>query len=136
MLDTVLSTSSRLFHAIPFTSATWFVVVLLGFFVYLFTKAAKSKTSPIVWEHLIIDSDNNRASPYKVGYLIGLVVGTWVIITFADGGKLTYDIFGLYLTYLLGGAGWNSLSKKPTATAPASGTFDDNDTLESGKPTQ
>lgn len=99
------------FAAIPFTSATWFVVSTLAFFVWVFAKANNDKTSPVRWEHLVVDSHNDRASPYKTGYLVGLIVSTWIVLTFADKDKLTYDIFGIYLTYLLGGAGWNSMVK-------------------------
>lgn len=99
------------FAAIPFTSATWFVLFTLGFFVWLFAKANNSATSPVRWEHLVVDSHNDRASPYKAGYLVGMIVGTWIVLTFADKDKLTFDIFGLYLTYLLGGASWNSFMK-------------------------
>lgn len=99
------------FTAIPFTSATWFVLFTLGFFVWVFAKANNSSLSPVRWEHLVVDSHNDRVSPYKTGYLVGLIVSTWIVLTIADKDKLSYDIFGIYLTYLLGGAGWNSMVK-------------------------
>lgn len=108
MIETVTS----LHAAMPFTRATWFTLITLLFFVWLFAKASRDPSNPIKWEHLIVDADNDRASPYKVGYLIGLIVGTWIVLRWADTGALTYDIFGMYLTYLLGGAGVNSFSKK------------------------
>jgi len=111
MIDAVLSTLSGMAAMIPFTAATWYVVATLGFFVWLFARASRDPKSPVKWEHLIIDSNNDRASPYKMGYLIGLIVGTWIVLTFADRDKLTFDIFGLYLTYLLGGSSWNSFIK-------------------------
>lgn len=100
-----------MFASIPFRGATWFTLSTLFFFVWLFAKASRDPKSPVKWEHLIIDSTNDRASPYKVGYLIGLIVGTWVIVRMSDGDRLTYDIFGMYLTYLLGGASVNSYLK-------------------------
>jgi hypothetical protein len=111
MFESVVASVSKVFASIPFTGATWFIIAALVFLVMLFAKASKDPKNPIRWEHLIIDSNNDRASPYKVGYLIGVVVTTWVVLTFADKDKLTYDILGIYLTYLLGGAGWNSLMK-------------------------
>lgn len=98
-------------EAIPFSSSTWIVMFVLGFFVWLFAKADGDKSSPLNWEHLMIDEETSRASPYKLGYLIGLIVSTWLVITMESTGALTFDIFGTYLTYLLGGAGWNSFVK-------------------------
>lgn len=102
----------------PFSAATWFVILTLGFFVWLFSKASRDKTSPVKWEHLIIDSQNDRASPYKVGYLVGVIVATWIVIRISDAATLSLDIFGAYLAFLLGGASVNSFSKKNTPTPP------------------
>lgn len=99
---------TQFFTSLPFSKATWFTLSTLAFFVWLLARSSKNPNSPVKWEHLIIDSDNNRTSPYKLGYLIGLVVGTWIVIRLADLNQITFDIFGLYLTYLLGGAGFNS----------------------------
>lgn len=107
---------TNFFTAIPFTRATWFTIFTLFFFVWLFAKASRDPMSPIKWEHLIVDSNNDRASPYKVGYLIGMIVGTWIVLRWADSGALTYDILGMYLTYLLGGAGVNSFSKSKSVS--------------------
>lgn len=117
MLTSLITHMSAVFAAIPFTAATWFVIMILAGLVVLFARSSRDPKSPIQWEHLIIDSTNERASPYKLGFLIGMIVSTWLVLTFADQGKLTYDIFGMYLTYLLGGAGWNSLMKTKGAEA-------------------
>ena len=110
-MDSTIQILDAIVHHIPFTSATWFVIAILGFFVWLFAKADKDPTTPVYWEHLIIDSNNDRASPYKVGYLVGIIVSTWVIIRMADAGNVSLDIFGVYLTFLLGGAGINTFVK-------------------------
>lgn len=102
----------------PFSNATWFTLGTLIFFVWLLAKASQNPLSPVKWEHLIIDEANNRASPYKVGYLIGVIVSTWVIVRWADATTLTYDIFGMYLTYLLGGAGFHSWSNRQQDKRP------------------
>lgn len=109
---TVLNAITSFFSSLPFSGATWFVLATLAFFIWLFVRADRTPGSPVQWEHLIIDSGNDRTSPYKVGYLVGLIVGTWIILTLTDGGELDFDMFGVYLTYLLGGAGVNSFVKR------------------------
>lgn len=112
-----------LFSLLHISFATWFVVAILGFFVFLFARASGDPKSQIDWEDLIVDSRIGKASPYKLGYLIGVIVSTWIVISFADVGKLSFDILGTYLTFLLGGAGVNLLVKRSddntsTATEP------------------
>jgi hypothetical protein len=110
-MDKFINIVTSIFAAIPFSAASWFVLCTLGFFIWLFAKASKEKNNPIYWEHLIIDSQNDRASPYKVGYLVGIIVSTWIVIQFEDKDHLTFDILGTYLTFLLGGAGVNQFTK-------------------------
>ena len=101
---------------LPFSTATWFVIGILGFSVWVFMKASHNPASPVRWEDMIVDSTTNRTSPYKLGYLIGVIVSTWVIITILDSGKLGLDILGAYLTFLVGGAGfteWLKHGKEP-----------------------
>jgi hypothetical protein len=117
-LDDLVHNAVALFALIPFSGATWAVVAILGFFVWLFVQGDKNPKSPIQWEDLIIDTSNNRASPYKLGYLLGLIVGTWVVVNLASKGTLGIDIFGPYLTYLLGGAGVNMYGKKGLPSIP------------------
>jgi hypothetical protein len=111
MFDTILAGFTAALNAIPFTAATWSVIGVLGIFVWLFSKASRDPKNPIRWEHLIIDSTNDRASPYKMGFLIGGLIGTWIVVKLTDANKLTFDIFGLYLSYLLGGASVNTFFK-------------------------
>jgi hypothetical protein len=111
MFDTALVKIAAVYNAIPFSAATWSVIATLLVFVWLFSKASRDPNSPVKWEHLIIDSQNDRASPYKLGFMLGMIVSTWIVVNFADKDKLTFDIFGMYLTYLLGGAGFNSFMK-------------------------
>lgn len=111
MVTTIIANITTLGQLLPFTGASWFTIGTLFFFVILFRSANNNPANPVRWEHLIIDSQNNRASPYKVGYLVGVIVATWVVIRFADTQALNYDIFGLYLTYLVTGAGVNLFIK-------------------------
>lgn len=115
MFDQVITRIGIIFQTIPFSAATWAVIATLILFVWLFGRASRDPNSPIKWEHLIIDSSNDRASPYKMGYLVGALVSTWVIVNLTDVGKLSYDIFGMYLAYLIGGASFNSFFKSKGA---------------------
>jgi hypothetical protein len=119
MFDVILAQISTAIAAIPFSAPTWFLIGVMSFFVWLFSKAQRNPNSLVDWEDLILDHATNRTSPYKLGYVIGLVVGTWVIVKFADDSKLTWDIFGGYLAYLLGGAGWITMNQTKSAVAPA-----------------
>jgi hypothetical protein len=119
IMDKFTTGISTFFAAIPFSTSTWFVLLTLGFFVWLFAKASRTPNNIVNWEHLIVDSSNDRASPYKLGYLIGLIVSTWIVIQFADKGTLSFDILGTYLTFLLGGAGVNSFTKSKESIATA-----------------
>jgi hypothetical protein len=101
---------------LPFSTATWFVVGILAFSVMIFFKASKNPNSPIHWEDMLIDHTNGKTSPYKLGFLIGVVVSTWVVITLLDQKNLGLDILGAYLAYLVGGAGfteWLKHGKEP-----------------------
>lgn len=117
MIESFVGKLVTIWGLIPFSFATWFVLFVLGFVVWLFRKANSNPHSTVNWEHLIVDSANDRASPYKLGYLIGVIVSTWIVITFANGDKLSFDILGTYLTFLLGGAGVNSYFKNSTSNA-------------------
>jgi hypothetical protein len=114
MIESFITKIIALFGMIPFSGATWFVLFTLGFFIWLFARASNNPHSLVNWEHLIVDTHSNRASPYKVGFIVGMIVSTWIVITFADAGKLTFDILGTYLTFVLGGAGVNMFSKNKT----------------------
>ena len=111
MFEQTLARVIAAWNTIPFSAATWSVIVTLLVFLWLFSKASRDPNSPIKWEHLIVDSQNDRASPYKLGFMLGMIVGTWIVVNMADKDKLTFDIFGMYLTYLLGGASWNQFMK-------------------------
>ena len=112
MFEEIVTKIVAIFAAIPFSASTWFVLFILGFFVWLFMRAHRNTNSRVNWEDLIVDTKTNKVTPYKVGYLIGVIVGTWITIKLADTNKLTFDIFGFYLAYLVGGAGWMAIVNK------------------------
>lgn len=119
MFDSFSASLATFFQSLPFSPATWFVVFILGFVVWLFARANKNEHSAVRWEHLVVDTSTHRTSPYKLGYLIGMIVATWIVVKMTDTDKITYDMFGLYLAYLLGGAGWNSFIKnRPSKSVP------------------
>lgn len=118
-MDNILAMGAKLlngvvgiFNILPFSGPSWFIIAILGFLVWIFAKASRNPTSKVDWEDLIIDTRTQRVTPYKLGYLIGMIVSTWITISLADANKLTFDIFGLYLSYLLGGAGWMAMVNK------------------------
>ncbi|TFH08281.1 MAG: hypothetical protein E4H14_06745 [Candidatus Thorarchaeota archaeon] len=115
MLELIITKISAVFAAIPFSTATWMVLGILMLLVWLFSKAHRNPDSRVDWEDLILDHDTDRVSPYKVGYLIGVIIGTWIIIRLSDADKLTWDILSGYFLYLLGGAGTSMMTadKKP-----------------------
>jgi hypothetical protein len=133
MLDSLFTHMALMFAAVPFSAATWFVLATLGFFVWLFAKASQDPKSPVSWEDLIVSSDTRKASPYKLGYLVGVIVGTWIVISFADAvgptpgtSKLTFDIFAAYLTFLVGGVVTTAVKKTtPAPVAPGPDPEDD-----------
>lgn len=115
MVEAAVTKVVGIIGAIPFTGATWIVLAMLAFFMWLFSKANHDPKSRISWEDLIVDSATERASPYKLGFLVGVIVSTWIAISFADSNRLTFDILGVYLTFLVGGVGVNVLAKRAVA---------------------
>ena len=109
---------TNFFNAIPFSSATWLTIWTLIFFIWIMSRASRDPKSPLNWEHLIIDSNNDRASPYKLGYLVGVIVSTWVVIRSVDRAVLSFDVLGMYLTFLVSGAGINTFAKRKEKQAP------------------
>lgn len=119
-METIASVVSVAKLLVPITSATWFVLSIMLFLFILFSYSHRRKERGKVginWEDLIIDPEINRVSPYKVGYLIGVVVSTWIVISLADEKMISFDIMGLYLSYLLGGAGWNEFVQRRLGSA-------------------
>ena len=112
LMDATIAAITLIISSILFSAATWVVIFTLGFFVLLFATASRDVNSLIHWEHLILESETDRASPYKLGYLVGIIVATWLVIRISDAGNLSLDIFGAYLAYLLGGASVNLFKKR------------------------
>lgn len=113
MLDTLSTVGSI------FTGPAWILVLTLTLIIVMFAKASRNPTSKIDWEQLFIDTHTDKTSPYRVGYLVGMIVGTWVTLVYADRGNLPFDLFGMYLAYLLGGSTLTAyLQKKQSSEQP------------------
>lgn len=120
MFESFIHTFSALLAALPFSSPTWFVIFVLVFITWLVAQASKDPSNRVRWEDMIIDTTSGKTSPYKLGYLVGMIVSTWTITTLVDKSAITFDMFGMYLTYLLGGASWNAFINKKTTNTPTS----------------
>ena len=73
------------------------ILSLISFFIFLFYKAQKNKE--LNWTDLITAKDSSSVSLTKVLQLVGGVVGTWIMIKTTLQGKITWDLFAIYLTY-------------------------------------
>ena len=103
-----------------FSVATSFLLVLFFVVVVLFNRAHKNPEMNVRWEDLVVDTKTLRVNPYKFGYVIGVVVGTWVVVTLTTGGTISWDMMIGYFAFLLGGSGWNSYIKGRFADTPPS----------------
>lgn len=118
-MDMFIAVCTKVFSAIyaavsalPFSTATWFVLAVVAAVAWIFYKADQDPTSAVHWEHLVISSETGRACPYKLGYFIGMIVSTWIVVYLVDTHKkIDFDTLGLYLAYLLGATGWSSYLK-------------------------
>ncbi len=75
------------------------LVLLLVLLALLLWKTIGSN-KPMDWADLTsIQTRDGRtvATTEKIGFIVGLGIGGWVVVTYTYAGKLTYDIFGLYL---------------------------------------
>lgn len=102
---------TNIINAIPFKNTTWLMIIMLVFFLWIFGKAHKNPASYLEWEDLIIDAETQRASPYRLGFLLGMMVSTWYVITSADRGTLSTESLLSYLGFLLGGSSWSQFMK-------------------------
>ena len=64
------------------------------------------------WSDIITQNGpSNKVSLTKVMQLCGLFISSWVVVHMTVFGKLTYDIFGLYLAYVGGSEGFSKYLK-------------------------
>lgn len=84
--------------------------LVLGILVILWivNKASKDPNSPVSWDDFIVDPETNKASVYRLGYLFGGMISSWVICSLTLSDRLTGELLLIYLTYLIGGASWSA----------------------------
>jgi hypothetical protein len=68
------------------------------FFIIAFWRAQKEEK--LDWTDIIKAKGTNSVSLTKLLNFIGGIVGTWIVIKLTLTGKITWEIFGLYLLYV------------------------------------
>lgn len=76
------------------------LILLATIFIWFIYHLRKSDTANPL--DLITSPDTGRLSAAKIGQLVGVVVSSWVIISAASAGRLSYELFFLYLIYTAG----------------------------------
>lgn len=98
------------------------LLFLLAFAIiiaFLLFKATHREDNAIDWTDIITDtSGSGKLSSIKVGQMIGLLISSWVVVSLTERNSLSFDIFGLYLAFVGGGAGWSSYLKAKFNTNP------------------
>lgn len=82
-------------------SDEFFGIVLMCiflFFMIAFWRAQKAER--LDWTDVITARNSNSVSLTKLLNFIGGVVGTWIVIKLTMTGKISWEIFGLYLLYV------------------------------------
>jgi hypothetical protein len=64
------------------------------------------------WSDIVTQNGtNNKVSLTKTMQVVGLFVSSWAIVHVTIFGKLTFDLFGLYLAYVGGSEGYSKYLK-------------------------
>lgn len=95
---------------------TLILCLLFLVFFWAFVRATKNphKKHSLDWTELI--TRDGVLSLSKLGQAVGIIVSSWVIVIMAQHDKISSDIFGLWLAFLLGGSSWSGyLKAKQTA---------------------
>lgn len=92
-----------------FSPATWFLLLSMLLFIALIAEASISKSSRLNWEDMLIDPVTKKMSITRLGQMIGIIIGSWVIITLVDTNHdISFDVFATYLAFLVGAFGINN----------------------------
>lgn len=110
---------NRSFAAFQLSTQFIFLLIFAIIIAYMLFKATTREENSIDWTDLITDtSGSGKLSTIKVGQLTGLFISSWVIVTLTERNALSFDIFGIYLAFVGGGAGWSSYLKAKFNTPP------------------
>lgn len=83
---------------------------------YLLHKLIKC-THELEWADLI--ATRGKLNSYKVGFWIGAIVGSWVVIKQTYMGQLDGAVFGIYMGFLTGApVAMAAIGSRGTATQP------------------
>jgi hypothetical protein len=83
----------------PFAIAITMVALV---FVYLFWK-----NDDLDWTDMITNKGSRTVSLTKMLQLVGGIIGSWIMVKTTVQGKLTSDLFWIYLTYVGAIEGWS-----------------------------
>jgi hypothetical protein len=72
------------------------ILLLLGYLLYRLI----SCKNDLEWADLV--ATRGRLNSYKIGFWVGVVVGSWVVIKQVYMGQLDASIFGIYMMFLTG----------------------------------
>ena len=116
-MDTIIAGIMK--FAGMFSPATWFLMISIIVFIMAIIRASLSKTSKLDWEDMLVDQLTQKMSVTRLGQLVGIIIGSWVIITIVDAKKeIGIEVFGTYLAFLIGAYGLNNYFKNGSGGQP------------------
>lgn len=97
---------------------------LFSVLVFIFSALALIRTlhsahsnKTVDWSDILTQNGpDNKVSLTKVMQLVGMFVATWVIVHLTIFGKISYDMFGIYLAYVGGSEGFSKYLKAKHGT--------------------
>jgi hypothetical protein len=100
-----------------FSPATWFLLISVLTFISMIVKETHNPNSPLDWREMLIDPVNRKMSVSKFGQMVGIIIGSWVVIDIVDAKhNIGIDVFGAYLLFIVGAYGVNVI--KPALPTP------------------
>jgi hypothetical protein len=76
----------------------WILLWALAFLVFVLWRCQIADDA-FDLRHLIVNSDSGKIDRFAFGYLVGLVVLSWITLAYSMAGKLTEWLAGLYMVY-------------------------------------
>ena len=105
-----------------FSPATWFLFISFMVFISMISRANKDPNSPLNWEDMLLD-DNKRMSVFKLGQIVGIIVGTWTVIDIVDAKHdISAELIGLYYAFLVGAYSANHYFTSKAKSVPQDST--------------
>ena len=102
-----------------FSPATWFLMISMLTFISMIARETHNPNSPLDWRDMLIDPVNKKMSITRMGQMIGIIIGSWVVIDVVDTKHtISIDILGPYLLFLIGAYGINALKPQIPTLPP------------------